>query len=1640
MRVPQGAAAGDSLIRWVVFDDNCAVLRRMVRSNGAKGLLLQFTTRGRRREVRRLALEAGFLEFGDTGDLYMMAPDRPSLFDADALAGMLGGSILEMPRRKVESYPWTIDYTAPDYGKANSYSNIVAAERRQLIGRNFRGENVYRDGDGFRSRRVRSGTGGSEFIRESGSGFSAEFLRAEDVGALPGIAAGLLAMAEHGSVSEAEFQRVARAAQRSLPGAQGPKDRFDAAPTLRREFLKQIIELTLAEDGSRDSYRRAMKLAENAHAVVGSGEPDGGGLEPSASLLILLRRLNIAASEIEFSGGDRLGLATPALRAGRDAAHQLFDLTGGPDSGVGERVLNILAGRREDGTSTLVVAGAADGAPASETRNLVGRNYALEAVAEISPLVATGRHEQDPVTLFMVGERRPSHSDGLPLAALRTFSVFSRDDLDLLHTEILRSRRKIRDWHRGLERAAELPGSEREDNERQRPYVALSQATRPFTMIPKSLDGATAKALRRVASDLEDRGGVDAAVAESLGIPPETLGSILTAEQVDAVAMRKSASARNRAFLLGDQTGIGKGRSLAAMARQHLIGGGRVLYLTENAEINIPDVWRDLGAVGALPDARPAILAGKPVNLPTIASTGVPPGKTSRPEFHSTLPAAKRRAVFESGAWPPGCNLVLTNYSLFSRGPESPASTWAATAPDEHTLLILDESHNAINPSSNTGRAVRDMIENVGRRNVVYATATPMRNPAGANLYIPLLPDAEGGRLDRILAELAPGGETAQESFATMLGEDGTYLRRDHDLSNLEFEYRLPDDARIAAYQATMNRMTPVVELMIDASLRVGALVGRAQSQRYAQMINEGVDEQTARAQCNALFQYSGAIGSPLVRLARVTINAIKVDQVVEEAVNELEEGRKPLITFHSTGASLFNELAAEGQASPEAHLSLSDQIARVAESIFRIRFEDEVQDARHRDQEIAGISDRLSAMIADLPGDLPASPVDTVIEKLAERGFVAGEISGRTLAYRGRRIVRRKASDRRSVVDAFNEGGIDVLIYNSAGATGGSYHASPEFGDRRPRTLIEMETPVDIIKYIQSQGRGNRYGQVAKPRIVSVMTGLIPEMRILQQRNRKLRALGASVDGNRSHPLLMDDVPDLLNRVGDQATAQILRSNPDLTRRLGFTEFLSDEDESGERRVDLMMSDSGASRSLVESIANKALTRSLVLSAADQERLVELITIEFEAIIEELESRNANPLRPKEMAGEIEIHATSLFSGVESEAGDMETSAFFAPLYISTGTHHMNDDPITGDQLLQMVERSRITDGTDGFSPYAARLEAMMPTVLGHLVPSGMTIAGALANPNRFHQLRNRHAFFVRFMELLGHIQPGVVMEIDGEDGGIQGLLRTVVKLTMPRDEHIHLPQAYRVQTVCPGDGRPEIHTLRRLLAMWPDRLQIRPGLSLGLNELHLQEFANQLNLGRRYPVQVLSGNLLAAISEAQSHGLGTMSLFREVDGQMRRGIVVNRSKVDLDRLPAIVPSGRVAAGLAAERLEGHIRGSLTIWIGKRERPDFSIRFSDHGSRDGTRIHRIFAHSKRTFLKGTPQLGAEFNGGTTLRLSWPDGSQALERLLKAIDGQDMLTDGMHRASVNSMTRVIEEQGGIPRELELSRIAAAAGG
>lgn len=1651
-------------VAWIRFDDAAASLKKVLLPGDGVALLLQVNDAARFEGIAGAATELGFTRLQNSARLRIILKDRRIPFTMRDLAKKIGGTAFPLLRAELDTADWTIDLRAPKVdGPARVRPN---PGKLATIGLNFRGEEVVRDDGGRFFRKINQKDGKSDFIHESEGGPCTLFLRAEKLDDLDAIAASLVLMAARGTLHRADFDRVLDAALEAGPHGRLDIDRVSAEDAVRLGMLRRVAESAIENDASRERFIAAMRLATSTGFVL-SREPDADGMiAPSPAMIAFLRRQTRGQNAVDLRGTADLAMSAPRARA-QGGTLQLHDMGGVSPDGMSPYALNVLQRRDPSGRSIFIVRGAGGDEHVEALRGDIGRNYAFEAVAEITSAVSEGMQDAAPVSLFFVGERRPEPLDALPQAALRTFRVLTTDDLMNLEREVNRARAKIRDFHEGVEAEAEAGDDGRVENQKQKPYQPLSRVCEPFTMIPVALEGATTRALDRVRRDMEEQGGVDAVVAGSLGLDIGTLAETLTAEQVDAVAMRLNAADRGRGFLLADATGVGKGRSLASMTRAFLRSGPgkKVLYFTESAQINVPDVGRDLVDVGAWPEVKPMFLTSGSVF--EYVGVDAATGETSVQEIKSPT-GRVRKQVFESQAWPEDVNLIVTTYSQFNSKEEDARSLWIANAMDENTMIVLDEAHNALNVKSNTGRNIRAALASVGAANVVFGTATPARNPSGMNLYTPLLPQTQDGRFKEILDNIQSGGEVAQEAFTSMLAQDGVLLRRDHDLSNIDFKVALPDDGRMLRYQEIMNAFSPVVELMLEASTQIGEHMGTRQARDYREAINRGMSPERARAMTNALNQYSLAIGGPLANLARITMNAIKIDQVVDEALEEMREGRKPLITFHSTNQALLVELSKgeDGRVSEEAMaevgaLTLRDQIRRIHNGLYKIRIEGQVQDARDVYPDVRDISEMIDRQIDLLPEDMPVSPIDALIERFEAQGVSVGEISGRTLCYRGGRIERRAGRNRKETIDAFNGGALEVLIYNSAGATGGSYHASPKFADQRPRTMIELETPVDIIKYVQALGRGNRYGQVAKPRVKSVMTGLTPEMRILQQRNKKLRSLGASVDGNRAHPMLLDDVPDLLNKVGDEATRNVLMSMPALSRRLGFQEFAEEQEANGQGRGDNEAIDtgSGTAGSGIESLSNKVLARSIMLSAREQDDLVQRICMEFDALVEELESRNANPLRPKMLEGEVEVMATTIFSGQETEANDLDASAFTSPLYISTGIHHFNEEAWDGDKLVSAVEGCRRLYGADGFKPWSERIAQNLPSIMRAYLPEGVTMEHALAHPEEMGARFNfRHERTTDLAWLLDNMQPGIMIRYPSLDDLTGSTPRVIVGLTPPKDpRHYDLPSAYKIQTISPGMAKPETVSLSRIIGMKMERIRFRPGLSDGYDPAFLDEFSRDALLTRRIPVQILSGNVLQAITEAARHDLGTISLYRDVENHVHRGIVVSRLKVNLDQLPVPVPSARVAAEMMWQFLESgrfENTGLIKIWggmdpeKGPGDRADADIIVTlTHNSmrvdmiplrrssypfyRQRPGLHELLHDEPLPLVQDVP-VRADRRVGTKkgnkyivdIKFDRPEDKLRAMRILAHLNDVPMMTDGSLRTLVNETTLAVERIAG----------------
>ncbi|MCK5467506.1 MAG: strawberry notch family protein, partial [Cyclobacteriaceae bacterium] len=131
------------------------------------------------------------------------------------------------------------------------------------------------------------------------------------------------------------------------------------------------------------------------------------------------------------------------------------------------------------------------------------------------------------------------------------------------------------------------------------PYMPSSESCIVLdTQVPDSMDFETHQALARITEAIG--GSIDDYVVKKLGYKSHIeLCKALAAEQVDTVGMAiYNIEEREQAIIIGDQTGIGKGRQAAAMIMYAIKQGYKPIFLTEKANL-FSDLYRDMVAIGA---------------------------------------------------------------------------------------------------------------------------------------------------------------------------------------------------------------------------------------------------------------------------------------------------------------------------------------------------------------------------------------------------------------------------------------------------------------------------------------------------------------------------------------------------------------------------------------------------------------------------------------------------------------------------------------------------------------------------------------------------------------------------------------------------------------------------------------------------------------------------------------------------------------------------------------------------------------------------------------------------------------------------------------------------------------------------------
>lgn len=1066
---------------------------------------------------------------------------------------------------------------------------------------------------------------------------------------------------------------------------------------------------------------------------------------------------------------------------------------------------------------------------------------------------------------------------------------------------------------------------DQEENSYQSPYSAFSRAGESTAMIPRNLATPTRLALGEV---VKTEGDVDVFVATELGWSVDEMGGYLSPEQVDAVALAINALRKERGFLEADQTGLGKGRVMAAMARFAALQGKTVVFLTETPTL-FTDFWRDIRDIGSESLFTPMIINdGVSVYDPISGSRLIP-----------ATPKSVINAALDSGSVDGTYNLVLGTYSQFNRDrSKSAKARWIGDVAVGKALL-LDEAHNAAG-ESNTGQNIGMAIDAADF--VVYSSATAMKAGKNVLLYSELFPNTVD--MGALPATLATGGEVLQEVLSGMLARDGVFVRREHDLSNLSFR-TVTDIAREARNRELSDKLAEILELMNYLSGDINQLVNKRNKE--IKKLLEEIPEVERKG--NRMGAVSTNFGSRLYAIYRQFMMAIKTDLAADRAVLALEEGKKPVIVLENTMESLLTDIVHElqpgieesdaeefgsslmGEVELDGYLTYRDVLNRM---LHRLTYYlessryGEVTKVPVTSAEFLEVVATVDRLIGEFP-DLPVSPLDEIRSRITAAGFICDELSGRKLQIqkKGGNFFASPIPERpkAQIVKDFVTGTTDALLLTRAGSTGISLHSGEKFPDQRQRVMIELQSAADVNVRVQFFGRVNRKGQTSSPEIETLSSGLIGEARPIAMQNSKLRKLSANTTANQDNAALDRSVPDFINTIGDEVAFRYLEANPKIAHRLDID--LENEDDREESYF-----------------INKLTSRLVMLRVAEQEQIYEALTSEYVRVIKELDAKGVNPLKSRE----LDVKAREVSREIYETGNPHSDSAFNQPVFAKTIEYDVTIDPLRTTDLKKLVDQGAAAVGAfrinhekrsnqDFFLALKAFLAVNRQRFLETVLAKDCKSVDEALSSKRANAVQKMLQRLKVLDTVLDGLQVGGVARFTNNEGETTfGVITSVVVPDNPK--HIHLLGGYELSFAVPG--RQSL--IDRSLYSLQDDVQFRimPKGSL-LAEL-MQQFDTAQAGVVTYQRLLLDGNLFKAAQIAAAGSIGSSIIYTDEKGSRHRGVLLSRG-VDLKHLKSLPV--RVETALMCGEVLNHFPNiilSTSPGLGEETDTDMSLFLQD--------------------------------------------------------------------------------------------------
>ena len=828
---------------------------------------------------------------------------------------------------------------------------------------------------------------------------------------------------------------------------------------------------------------------------------------------------------------------------------------------------------------------------------------------------------------------------------------------------------------------------------------------------------AMVEAMDNVLTQIEaQHGSIDEFIKTELGYDTiEEAHQALAAEQMDSVAMAIYQMKQGQALIIGDQTGVGKGRQMAALIRWAVQRGEKPVFITQKADL-FSDIYRDLVDVGS-GDLVPFIFNSDGAMVDSKGNT-----------VHKPLSSAEMAKVFASGALPDEYDFAVLTYSQVNTGDavsqqemeEAAKKSGARTKKSKNVkngkatpkatflrviakdnYLFLDESHTAAG-SSNTGAYLQSILR--GAKAATFASATFAKRPDTMPLYaIRTAMSQAKVEPDKMISIIEKGGVTLQEIMSRELTNAGQMVRRERDMSDVVTDWKTitdPETVRRARenYDRTIAAFNAIIKFQED----------------YVKPMIEALDMELAvMAESAGVKRGTDKMGVENVPFASKTYNytkqlmlALKVDAIADEVEAEINAGRHPVIALESTMESSIKDYAA-GETIDEPTFSAS--LLKGLDTVMQYTVKDEDGNERHErysPQALGPAGEKayyeLQDFIRESTSDIFISPLDAIIERLNDKGYKVGELTGRNMYVErnddGRVVVKRRTDkDKKKMQREFNSGTLDVLILNKSASTGISLHASEKFSDQRQRSMIIAQPLSDINDYMQMIGRIDRTGQVHRGYYINLGLPVPAENRFLMMLFTKLKSLNANTTTSQDSESNDVEAPDLLNKYGSQVVVEYLRDNVEIYEKMGAP---LKKGGLGGGRVQASELDEYKPQ---EDDARKVTGYVALLTTKEQEEFYDDVVRRYNELIKYLNDTGSNDLKITVMP----LRAKTIEKRVSSEGIDPDGNNPFARnSFVEKVEMDVLRKPMKSDEIRKVIEQIN-----RGASP-AEYLESVLETI----------------------------------------------------------------------------------------------------------------------------------------------------------------------------------------------------------------------------------------------------------------------------------------------------------------------------------------